>query len=399
MTLRGFFVTLLELVLVIFAFGTEMREFLVVAICIGVLEIYSFVSVFLASITLGVHSKIDKSSAMRDEGATYTFSLRGIALLPVAGYLSVRNVDYEPKHLKRLKHSFLMLPSFVIEHKFSFDIPCSHIGVWEVGIKRLRFEDVFGFFSVPLIRSAKSAFSVKLSVMPQIHTLQTDVESNTMGDFGLSNSLDSEQGELLGDSRLYREGDTLKRINWKLSARTKSLYSRQYEMPQKPKIAIAIDTAVLDYASWDIADISCETAISLAEFFIKQEHNVDIIVLRGKNSKEAHIYSLETEEDLLAMQYNFTSIGFYTSEEPLMLSSYQRTLISNADKIFVISSNPSGEVLSDLADFSMSIKLAKCIVPTPVLEESEEAPAEDYDETKIRVVSTDQIKERVGGAL
>ena len=313
MTLRGFFVTLLELVLVVFAFGTEMREFLVVALCVGVLEIYSLVSIFLASLTLRVQSKIDKSFVLRDEGAIYTFLLRGVALLPVAGYLSVKNADYESRHLKRLKHSFLMLPSFIIEHKFSFDIPCSHIGVWEVGIKKLRFEDVFGLFSVPLIRSGKSEFSVKLSVMPQFHKLQTDMESISMGDFGLSNSLDSEHGELLGDSRLYREGDTLKRINWKLSARTKSLYSRQYEMPQKPKIAIAVDCAVLEYALRDIVDITCESAISLAEFFINQEHNVDIITLRGRKNEENCVYRLSTEEHLSVMQYNFARWSEYTS--------------------------------------------------------------------------------------
>lgn len=398
MTLRGFFVTLLELVLVIFAFGTEMREFFVVALCVGVLEIYSFVSIFLASLTLNVHSKIDKSSALRNEGAVYTFLLRGVALLPVAGYLSVKNADIEPKHFKRRKHSFLMLPSFLIEHKFKFEIPCNHIGVWEVGIKKLRFEDVFGLFSVPLIRSRKSAFSVKLSVMPQLYKLETDTESASMGDFGLSSALDSEQGELLGDSRLYREGDTLKRINWKLSARTKSLYSRRYEMPQKPKIAIAVDTAVHEYASRDIVDISCESAMALAKFFIAHDYTVDIITLRGRKNEENVVFSLCGEEDISTMQYNFAGVDFYIDEEQLLLSSQAKSFIENADKVFLITSNPSGIVLSDFNIMSKNNKLARCIVPVPVLGEDEPL-AEIYDGIRVNVVNTAQIKERLGGAL
>ena len=399
MTLRGFFVTLLELVLVIFAFGTEIREFFVVALCVGVLEIYSFVSIFLASLTLNVHSKIEKSSAVRLEGTRYTFLLRGIALLPVAGYLSVKNADYEPKNLKRKKHSFLMLPSFVIEHKFEFDIPCSHVGKWEVGIKKLRFEDVFGLFSVPLIRSRKSRFSLKLLVMPKIYKIETDAETATMGDFGLSGSLDSEQGELLGDSRLYREGDSLKRINWKLSARTKTLYSRQYEMPQKPNIAIAVDTAVQEYATGDIIDISCESAMSLAKFFIEQEHTVDIITLRGNNNDRNVVYSLATQEDLSKMQYSFAAVDFYNSPDSLVFTSQIKNLVKNADKVFIVTSNPADSLLSDLADLDKSNKLARCIVPMPVLEDAQEDLAEIYDDARVNITSTTQIAERVGGAL
>ena len=55
MTLRGFVVTLLELILLIFALGTEMHEFLIVALCVGVLEIYSLVSILLASLKSSVN--------------------------------------------------------------------------------------------------------------------------------------------------------------------------------------------------------------------------------------------------------------------------------------------------------------------------------------------------------
>ncbi len=399
MTLRGFLVTLLELALLVFAFGTEMREFFVIALCVGVLEIYSFVSILLASITLNAKSIIDKNVAIRLEGATYNFVLRGIALLPVAGYLSVKNAEYEPKHLKRRKHSFLMLPSFLIEHKFSLEIPCSHIGTWGVGIKKLRFEDVFGLFSVPLIRSRKSRFSVKLSVVPQIHILENDSQSVSSGNFGLSKALDSENGELLGDSRLYREGDTMKRINWKLSARTKSLYSRRYEMPQKPQITIAVDTAVLGYAQADIIDITCESAISLANFFVEQGYAVNIITLRNRGKEENVIFTLTTEKDIAQMQYDFSLLDFYKDNEPLFLSAYVKKHISASDKVFVITSNPSDAVISDLADFKKKMKLTRCIVPIPEDEDDVHTTIEAYDSVKVNVVTADQVKERVGGAL
>lgn len=399
MTLRGFFVTLLEFVLVIFAFGTEIREFFVVALCVGVLEIYSLVSVFLASLTLNVYSKIDKSAAVRLEKTYYTFFLRGIALLPVAGYLSVKTADYEPKHLKRKKHSFLMLPSFIIEHKFKFEIPCNHVGVWNIGIKKLRFEDVFGLFSLPLIRSRKSRFSVKLYVMPRIYNLELESESVNMGDFGLSSYLDAEQGELLGDSRLYREGDTLKRINWKLSVRTKSLYSRQYEMPQKPRITILVDTVVREYDMGDVVDMTCESAISLADFFIKQEHSVEVITVRGTKDEQNVVYTLVSEEDISKMQYAFAGTQFYNSSEEIVFTHQMKALVKNANKILLVTTNPSSALLSDFADINQNNKLARCIVPVLATVEEQQANTNVYDDIMVKIATADQISKKVGGAL
>ena len=398
MTLRGFVVTLLELILLIFALGTEMHEFLIVALCVGVLEAYSLVSILLASVTLSLKSHIDKSSASRGEVAKYTLTLRGIALLPVAGYLSVKKADYETKKQKRRKYSFLMLPSFIIEHKFDFEMQCNHVGVWEVGVQKLRFEDLFGLFSMPLIRSTKAKAYSKVWVMPNIHTLKNDVETVSLGDYGLSSPLDSEQGELLGDSRLYREGDTLKRINWKLSARTKQLYTRQYERLQNPTIVIAVDTATTEDKKGDIIDIASESAVSLAQYFINKDHTVEMVLLRNEQGLANEIYPLSNDNDLNKMQINFANIPFYTLEEPLDLTASDSKSITNADKIFLISSNPSTALLSDFADYCKNGKLARCIIPSPVLEDGIEN-YEDSQEITVKITDTTKIVEKVGGAL
>ncbi len=399
MTLRGFVVTLLELILLIFALGTEMHEFLIVALCVGVLEIYSLVSILLASVTLSLKSKIDKTSALREDVAKYTLRLRGVALLPVAGYLSIKNADYIPKKQKRRKYSFLMIPSLVIEHKFEFDIPCGHVGLWEVGVDKLRFEDLFGLFSMPLLRSTKVKKFSKLWVMPKTHVLRNDTETISLGDYGLTNILDSEQGELLGDSRLYREGDTLKRINWKLSARTKQLYSRQYERLQNPNIVIALDTGLLEESKGDIIDISTEAAISLANYFVNKNHTVEIVLLRSEQGFDNETYSLINENDVRKMQFNLANTKFYASEEPLVLTPNDNKYIVGADKIFLISSNPTPATISDFTDYCNNGKLARCIIPAPVLEDNAEEENNHEQEVTVKITDTAKIKEKVGGVL
>ncbi len=398
MTLRGFVVTLLELILLIFALGTEMHEFLIVAVCIGVLEAYSLVSILLASVTLSLNSQINRTSTVRDDVANYLLVIRGVALLPVAGYLSIKNADYETKKQKKRKFTFLMLPSFVIEHKFNFELPCAHIGMWEVGVDKLRFEDLFGLFSFPLIRSTKEKSYSKIWVMPRVHALTSDGETISLGDYGLTSAIDSEQGELLRDSRLYREGDTLKRINWKLSARTKQLYSRQYEMLQNPNIVIAVDTAVLEEAKGGIIDISTEVAVSLAQHFVNKKHTVDIILLRGQEGLDNRVVQLSNKNDISKMQFDFAGVPFYSLEEPLYLTANDNRNIVNADKIFLISANPADSIISDFADYCKNGKLARCIIPSPALQE--EQTEDDYNQgVAIKITDADKIREKVGGVL
>lgn len=398
MTLRGFVVTLLELILLIFALGTEMHEFLIVAVCVGVLEAYSLVSILLASVTLSLNSQINRTSTLRNDVANYLLVIRGVAILPVAGYLSIKNADYETKKQKKRKYTFLMLPSFVIEHKFNFELPCAHIGMWEVGVDKLRFEDLFGLFSFPLIRSIKEKAYSKIWVMPRVHALTSDGEMISLGDYGLTSAIDSEQGELLGDSRLYREGDTLKRINWKLSARTKQLYSRQYERLQNPNIVVALDTALLEEGKGDIIDISTEAAISLAQHFVNKKHTVDIVFLRDQEGFDNRVIQLSNKNDISKMQFNLANTPFYASEEQFDLTPNDNKYIVGADKIFLISSNPSPATISDFTDYCNNGKLARCIIPSPVL--PEEQIEDDYNQgVAIKITDADQIREKVGDVL
>lgn len=400
MTLRGLFVTFLELFLLILAFGTEIREFFVVAVCVGGVVLYSFISLLLAMLTLRVDSKIDKSSVLRGETVKYTLCLKGVAILPVTGFLAVKSAEFEKKSFRRKRHTFVMVPSFMIRHNFDFLIPCSHVGLWEVGIKTLHFEDIFGLFDLPIVRSQKSKYTVELAVMPHIHELELDDETVSSGDYGIESNLDSEEGELLGDSRPYHEGDSLKRINWKLSVRTKTLYARKYEMPQKPDVSVIIDCAFLNSDAGDSIDIACESAISLVKFFAENNNMVNVVIVRNKADAEDSYYSVNAVNEVAKMQYNFACVPFYKKAEKLLLDNVQDTALLNADKIFLITANPSDSILNDFVTMHKSGKVAKCIVPTSQVNIDNLNILRNYSEDVfVEVSSVENIPQKVGAAV
>lgn len=396
MTLRGFCIAFVELFLLILAFGTEIREFYIMALCVGGLLLYSVISLLLVSVTLDVKSKINKAAALRGEIIKYELIINGIALLPVAGYLSVKSADVTAKENKRHRHSFLVMPSFFIKRDFAFELPCTHIGRWDVGIKKLRFEDIFGLFSIPLLRSNKENFTAELSVMPKIHYFDDGEETVSSGGYGNSSVSNAEEGELLGDSRTYREGDSLKRINWKQSARTKTLYSRQYENLQKPKIVIAVDTAFCGENMLGAVDIAYETALSLSDYFVENLNPVELILLRCTENTGSNSFLMKNNNDIVKMQYDFSGMAYYSASEPLTLDKID-TYFLKSDKIYFITNNPSESLMSDIRDMNKNGKTVKCVVPkTDILEIK--IKEEESEGTLAIITSVDKIPKK-GGAL
>ena len=127
MTLRGFFTLVFELFLLIMALGTDIREFLIVAVCIGGLWCYSFISVLLAIITLKFSSKTDTNGLYRGEKMIYTLEIKGVLLLPIIGKIKVLaadNGDITDKAL--LRNSFLISWGFRLKRNYRFNMRCEY---------------------------------------------------------------------------------------------------------------------------------------------------------------------------------------------------------------------------------------------------------------------------------
>lgn len=398
MTLRGFFVIIIGIFSMVLAMGTEIKEFYIMALCVCGVILYSFLSIVLASLTLNVKSKMNKTAAIHGESIKYRLFFGGFIILPVAGYLSVKGVNVDLKSKSRKKHTFLMLPSFFIKRKFAFELPCAHIGRWKVGIGKLRFEDLFGLFSLPLLRSVKKDFESELSVVPRKHTIEESIENTSTGGFGNSSSSSAEEGELLGDSRLYREGDSLKRINWKQSARAKKLYSRQYEMLQKPKIVIAVDCAFTSTKMWDAADISFETAVSLSNYFIEELNEVELLALRLNNGESTKNIELKSVNDVTKMQYEFWNEEYCKTKQSLSVENIDEKHILKADKIFFITDSISPSFLLWVKEMNKNGKYVRCVLAKT------EPSQEDFDleqsEKFIMILSSaDEISKKAGAIL
>ena len=163
------------------------------------------------------------------------------------------------------------------EDRIAITVGAAHVGTWRYTARECVAEDLFGLFRVRL----KVVEHPELMVLPK----PFDVEKPEFiySDEGQM-ALPRGQEDLTSPEavRLFREGDPMKRVHWKISARKRELYVRTYETPAPPDTLILLDTSApaADDLNTDEAlvlrDVLCETCDAVADLQLKDASPVRI---------------------------------------------------------------------------------------------------------------------------
>lgn len=366
MTVRGTICILLDSVLLIVALGTGIRELLVAALGLGAFWVFALVSLLLAVCTLRCSGSLDKKEATRGEEVRYTFTLRGFLLLPVAGQLSILPPGVDSRFDgNREHHAFSLLPSFRVQRAYHFALPCLHRGYWQTGLETLRLRDLFGLFSMPLVRdSRRFSILIPLTVYPRIHTLVGAAEeAATTGGFAAAQIQNATSGELLGETRLYQPGDTLNRIHWKQTARMQQVYIRQFEVQENPQVLVLLDTACRSSYRETTADVAVETALSLVQHCMTHQKTVRLMLVRGRTGATNIDRWLRNHRDLQQVLKLMPNVAYYEEAETLNLWQLRDVSFTGVGTVRVVTDNPSKELLEALAELQNQGHTVSCIVP------------------------------------
>lgn len=63
-------------------------------------------------------------------------------------------------------------------------------------------------------------------------------------DYNESSFVTADHGESFAGTRQYRDGDSLKRIHWIQTIRTREIYTRQYELATQQLTLLLLDTGL-----------------------------------------------------------------------------------------------------------------------------------------------------------
>lgn len=246
------------LTMLIVALSTGSSVYYMLFCAMGLMLAYSLVSSLLALFT--VHVAIDKSSVKVERGGRVLIRLRvrHFGLFPVKSFL----VTVSSPERSEANHVFELSARPFAERAYEYMLPCPHRGVYEIGVKSIRVEDLFEIFSF----QKKTRGTYEVTILPRIvNRPSLTLMSGDTGPEFLSRR--TEDTASPSDVRAWQEGDPLKKIHWKISMRKRELIVRTYEESARPDTLILLDLSPIggmETFSLAIEDGMCEAAASVA---------------------------------------------------------------------------------------------------------------------------------------
>jgi len=310
-----------------------MLTLLAAGLSTGTRVYYLLFFVLLAMLLLGLASvlwtlfslKIDmkgvRARVSRGDTLMTVFTVRHASLLPVA---SVRIQVSVPSAYSPMQEISVSTPPFV-ERSFRHMIQCPHRGIYEAGVTRIAARDMFGFFSVSRNPHMKL---LRMEVLPKIrNAAEMKLKSVDMGPEFMARA--SEDTASPSDVRAWQDGDSLKKVHWKLSMRRREIMVRTYEESARPDTLIIPDlseiTAMKDQ-QLTMEDCICESCLAMAKAQLEAGYPVRMPLTSAKPQEISGRYAsdLPAFADAL-LRVKFDSPFAYEQVLIQMMQRMQRT--------------------------------------------------------------------------
>lgn len=257
---RRWLVFLLALTTVLLAaLSTGSMFYYVISVTMGVMMLLSFLSAVVTLYSAQIGFQMPASKVMRTESLPMQISVRHRCPLPVAALYLTLSLPEDSSTVDEL----VISPRPFFTTSLRYMLKCPHRGIYQVGIDTLWVSDVFGLFT---LRRVINDRSIVLTVQPNVESIASlDLASGENGPESMAHNTDDMASP--SSVRAYVEGDSLKKVHWKLTMRKRELIVRQYEEAARPDTLIIMDCGKISATremALDVEDAMCEVAASVA---------------------------------------------------------------------------------------------------------------------------------------
>lgn len=170
--------------------------------------------------------------------------------------------------------------------EFHFMVRFDHIGTYSAGLKKVRIHDLLGLFSYEM----KNNREYQVNVAPRIFDIAELHISNTVMTESQKMVIPTVvDGTDYAGVREYVWGDPIKTIHWKLSARTETYMTKQFESYGITGISIIVDFQSPEYEAevmMSLFDCVVETALSVAEYARENGMEYEILYVNRQGEKK-----------------------------------------------------------------------------------------------------------------
>lgn len=247
---------------------------------------------------LFVDIKFEKRIYSSGENDVFTMIVQNNSLIP-APYVTIKN-----KALTLINGryngdaiSLSLDEGKMIKHEINFRTR----GIYNFGEIQVSFKDLFCLFEV----NNNLERDGLIKVYPKIYNIEkTILRGSDIFKNAVSNSSSIEDMYSMKDVRKYQDGDNLKRINWKVSAKYNDLYVRNYDTVSGQEFNIFLDMNEKNYeldGNGLMEEHMVDFCISLINYMVQKEIKTKLFI----NALTPGNYDVESKEDFDKVMENF----------------------------------------------------------------------------------------------
>jgi uncharacterized protein (DUF58 family) len=229
--------------------------------CVGIallaLPLLAGAAIRRAQYRLGTSRTISPPRVPAGQTATVTLRLDNVSRVPTGLLLAEDTVPY----------ALGTRPRYVLDkierngsRELSYSLRSDMRGKFEIGPLQLRAADSFGLVEVARSLSGRTSFVVTPRIVPLPRTV---ISRSWAGEGDGRARLSSTAGEDDVIPRAYRNGDELRRVHWRSTARYGELMVRREEQRWRNRATVFLDSRSLAHVGSGAAS-SLETAVSAA---------------------------------------------------------------------------------------------------------------------------------------
>jgi uncharacterized protein (DUF58 family) len=300
--------------------------------------------------------ELHKKACVKGERALLHLEIKNERPVP----LSLMEVHLDVVSLREKQDLMFSLAPFTGK-EFDLSLALPYRGIYRVGMTAIKVTDIFGLTTLRFDMRWLSYYRMaELIVLPKAE-IGDAVNAGLVDSklFGSANLRQTEQGENITSAGLYVKGDQLKRIHWKKSAQQGRLYVKQYELPERERVLMLLDSSINKLDGEDAliyADTLCECAANIALHSLLRERIVQLVTSAAV--RERHEYVRITE--LESLQHFLAALRFCGSENLPAALTHACAVASTARALFVLTRETD-------PDLNMALERALTVFPSVTL--------------------------------
>lgn len=259
---------------------------------------YGFIITFILGLICvllgrkGVFTDIKLEKKLYNAGDKETSSI----IVQNNSFVSIPYLTIENTIIKKLNPKYIgdVVNLKVNESKWvTYELNLNRRGIYDLGKISLIFKDIFSIFQFKKNVRRKG----EIKVYPKIYKLQKTIfKGSDIFKNAIQNKSSIEDMYSVKDIRKYRDGDNLKRINWRVSAKYNDLYVRNFETVSGQEFNVFLNMNKENYLS-DAEGLLEEKLIdfcaSLINSMVLKEIKTKIFI----NSKIEQVINVESITD------------------------------------------------------------------------------------------------------